>query len=149
MKESKDTKQNVESPSGGVIDVLLVDDHVATREELRLLLSRHPGFSVVGVAGSGEEAVRKAKELKPRVVVMDIALPGITGVEATRLIMVELPQTAILALSNYSGKGLVQSTQNAGAAGYVRKDRAFEELIPAILSVAAGRQYFGKDVQEQ
>jgi DNA-binding NarL/FixJ family response regulator len=148
MKESNDTKKAVGS-SEGVIDVLLVDDHEATREELRLLLSQQPGIAVTGVAGSGEEAVEKARGLKPRVVVMDIALPGMTGVEATRLIVSERPQTTVLALSNYSGKGLVQSIQDAGAAGYVRKDRAFEELLPAILAVAAGRKFLGKDVQKE
>ena len=138
----------VEKVAPDTIEVLLVDDHLPMREEIRLLLSRQGGIKIVGEAGSGEEAVQKARELKPRLVVMDIALPGMTGVEATRLIKFERPSTVILALSNYSSKALVQSIMEAGAIGYVRKDRSFEELVPAILSVVAGNRYLGKDIQE-
>lgn len=125
------------------MDILLVDDHVPTREEIKALIGQEPDLHVVGEAGTAEEAFVLARELKPDVVVMDIMLPGINGVEATRLILAEHPQMHVLALSNHSGTSLVQAVQNAGGLGYVPKNRAFEELIPAIRTVGAGHPFVG------
>jgi DNA-binding NarL/FixJ family response regulator len=121
--------------------VLLVEDHAATREEVTSLISREKDLSVVAQVRTAEEAIETAKRLLPDVVVMDIFLPGMNGIEATRCILSERPQTRVLALSNYSGPALVQAILHAGGLGYVRKNRAFEELIPAIRSVGEGRQY--------
>jgi DNA-binding NarL/FixJ family response regulator len=131
-----------------MVKVLVVDDHAPTRREMILLIGREPNLEVVGEAATGEDAVAKVKELHPDVVVMDILLPGITGVEATRIIAADSPGMRIVALSNHSGRNLVQAVLRAGGMGYVRKDHAFEELVPAIRSIAAGERFLGRDVED-
>lgn len=112
------------------------------------LINAEKDLSVVAEAATGEEGVLKVYEFKPDIVVMDILLPGINGIEATKIILTNKPSTKILALSNHSGHVLVQAVLKAGAIGYVRKGCAFEELVPAIRSVAAGRQYLGKGIND-
>ena len=112
------------------------------------LLRREDDMEVAGECGTGEEAVAQAPQLCPDVVIMDVALPGMTGVEATRLIALALPHTRIVALSNHSGRSLVSAVLKAGGLGYVRKDHAFEELVPAIRSVYAGRRFLGLDIDD-
>jgi DNA-binding NarL/FixJ family response regulator len=126
--------------------ILLVDDHQPTREEMRALIEAQPDMTVVAEAPTGEDAVAQARELRPDIVIMDILLPGMNGVEATRAICAENPGIKVLALSNHFGESLVQAILAAGGKGYVQKSRAFEELIPALRAVAAGTQYFGKPV---
>ena len=121
--------------------ILLVEDHSPTRAEVRALLEREPDMTVVGEAVCGEDAVSLARELRPDIIVMDILLPGINGVEASRLIHAERPSIRILALSNHFGESLVQAILTAGGMGYVRKSRAFEELIPALRMVASGQTH--------
>jgi len=121
--------------------ILLVEDHKATREEMRALIERQADMTVVAEAESGEIALDKAREACPDVVIMDILLPGMNGIETTRKILVNQPGIKVLALSNHFGDSLVHSILNAGGMGYVRKNRAFEELIPALRSVAAGKAY--------
>jgi len=124
--------------------ILLVEDHQPTRETMRALIEEQPDMRVVAEAGSGEEAVERALELRPEVIVMDILLPGMNGVEATREICAKQPGVKVLALSNHFGESLVQAILDAGGLGYVQKSRAFEELVPALQAVAAGRQYVGR-----
>jgi DNA-binding NarL/FixJ family response regulator len=128
--------------------VLLVDDHAPTRQEMLSLVNGQGDMEVVGEADSGENAIEQARALQPDVIVMDILLPGITGVEATRKIVADSPQTKVVALSNHSGRRLVQAVMQSGGLGYVRKDHAFEELIPAIRSVSTGDRYLGKNVED-
>lgn len=123
--------------------ILLVDDHVPTREAIKSLIGQEVDLSVVAEAGTGEEALDLARDLQPDVVVMDIMLPGMNGIEAMRRILAEHPQMHVLALSNHSGTSLVQAVQDAGGLGYVRKNRAFEELVLAIRAVAAGTPFIG------
>ena len=127
------------------MNVLLVEDHVATREQVKHLLSQEPDLTIVGQAGTGEEGIDAAKQLSPDVVIMDIVLPGMNGIEATREILANCPTTQIIALSNHSGLALVQAIMAAGGRGYVRKNRAFEELIPAIRAVCDGKRYVGEN----
>jgi len=124
--------------------ILLVEDHKPTRVEVRALIEAQPDMTVVAEAGTGEDAVACARELRPDIIVMDVLLPGMNGIEATRAICAEQPAVRVLALSNHFGESLVQSVLEAGSFGYVRKSMAFEELIPALRSVAAGKQYVGK-----
>ncbi len=124
--------------------ILLVEDHKPTREEMRALLAREPDMTVVGEAESGEEALIKARQELPDVIVMDILLPGMNGIETTRRIRAEQPDVKVLALSNHFGDSLVQAVLGAGGLGYVRKNRAFEELVLAVRAVSAGEQYVTK-----
>jgi len=120
---------------------MLVEDHNPTRDEMRAMIERQADMIVVAEAGSGEDAVEKARAEVPDIVVMDILLPGMNGIEATRKIRAERPDIKVLALSNHFGESLVRAILDAGGLGYVRKNRAFEELIPALRTVATGKQY--------
>ncbi len=126
------------------MNILLVDDHKPTRDEMRTLIESQPGMYVIAEAGSGEEGVERARELHPDVVIMDILMPGMNGVDATRVICTEQAGVKVLALTNHFGESLVQAILGAGGMGFVQKYHAFEELIPALKSVAAGKTYFGK-----
>jgi DNA-binding NarL/FixJ family response regulator len=123
--------------------ILIIEDHRPTRDEMRAMIERQPDMTVVGEAETGEDGIKQACETHPDVVMMDILLPGINGIEATRRILVAQPSTKILAVSNHFGESLIQTILASGGLGYVRKNRALEELIPALRSVAAGKQYIG------
>jgi len=120
------------------ITVLLVDDHSLVRQGFRRILEDEPDIKVVGEAGDGKEAVRLTAELKPKVVVMDCALPGTSGLVATRKILETTPEQAILMLSMHSEETLVRQALEAGARGYVLKNAVDLELPNAIRKVAAG-----------
>jgi DNA-binding NarL/FixJ family response regulator len=113
------------------------------------LIKAQSDMDVVAEAVNGEEALAKAMKSKPHVIVMDILLPGISGVDAARQIVESLPGSRILVLSNHSGAALVQVVFATGVLGYVRKDHAFEELIPAIRAVAAGQKFLGAKITER
>lgn len=120
------------------ITVLLADDHALVRRGFRRLLEDDPTLAVVGEASDGDEAVRLATSLKPRVVVMDCAMRGTSGLAATRTIMARLPDTAILMLSMHSEQTLVRQAIESGARGYVLKDALDLDLAGAVKRVAAG-----------
>jgi two-component system, NarL family, response regulator NreC len=139
----------MEQKSETMINILLVDDHDLTRRQMVSLIKNQSDMEVVAEAINGEESLAKARELTPDIIVMDILLPGINGVDASRQITESFPGARILILSNHSGAALVKAALDAGALGYVRKDNAFEELIPAIRAVAAGQQFLGKKITER
>ena len=120
------------------ISVLLVDDHSLVRRGFRRMLEDEADLTVVGEAGDGAEAVRLAQELKPDVIVMDCAMPGMSGLIATRQILATSPKQAILMLSMHSEETLVRQALDAGAKGYVLKNAVDLELPAAIRKVAAG-----------
>jgi Response regulator containing a CheY-like receiver domain and an HTH DNA-binding domain len=120
------------------ITVVLADDHALVRRGFRRLLEDDPSIVVVGEASDGDEAIRLAGSLKPRVVVMDCAMPGTNGLAATREILKELPDVAILMLSMHSEETLVRHALAAGARGYVLKDALDLDLAGAVKRVAAG-----------
>jgi DNA-binding NarL/FixJ family response regulator len=122
------------------ITVLLVDDHSLVRRGFRRMLEDDPDILVVGEASDGNDAVEKALELRPNVVVMDFALPSMNGAVATRLILKSVPQTAILMLSMHSEPSYVRTCLEAGAKGYLLKNAVDLELIGAVKQVAAGDQ---------
>jgi len=128
------------------ISVLLVDDHSLVRRGFRRLLEDEPDMIVVGEAGDGAEAVRLAKQLKPTVVVMDCAMPGTSGLIATRKILETMPDQAILMLSMHSEEALVRQALEAGARGYVLKNAVDLELPAAIRKVAEGQQVLDPQV---
>ncbi len=120
------------------IRILIVDDHVIVREGLRVLLESQPDLEVVGEATNGEEAVRKAKEIKPDIILMDITMPGMNGLEATRLIRESNPDIKILALTMHEGDEYFFKILETGASGYFVKGGSSSELISAIRSVWRG-----------
>jgi DNA-binding NarL/FixJ family response regulator len=120
------------------ISVLLVDDHAIVREGTRELLEREPDITVVGEASNGEEALKLAQSANPKVVVMDMAMPGMNGLEATRLIKKCSPHTAVLVFSAYDDDPYVFAVLEAGAAGYLLKNARGAELVQAIRAVHSG-----------
>ena len=128
------------------ITVLLVDDHGLVRKGFRRMLEDDPEIRVVGEATNGQEAIKLAQELHPRVIVMDLAMPGLDGVQATREILKNLPDTAILILSMYSEENYVRNALDAGARGYVLKEALDVDLAGAIKDLAAGKTVIGPGV---
>jgi DNA-binding NarL/FixJ family response regulator len=119
------------------IRLLIVDDHSLMRETLRSFLERLPGVEVVGEAENGRVAVQLARDKKPAVVVMDVVMPEMDGIEATRLITAEMPEVKVIILSMHCDEACRETLRQAGASGFVAKDAAFEELIRAIEGVIA------------
>jgi DNA-binding NarL/FixJ family response regulator len=120
------------------ITVLLADDHALVRRGFRRMLEDDADISVVAEASDGEEAVRLATELRPRVIVMDCAMPELSGIEATRRILEKVPETGILMLSMHAEETLVSQALQAGARGYVLKNAMDLDLVSAVKSIAAG-----------
>jgi len=120
------------------IRILLAEDHVVVRQGTRQLLEREQDFEVVGEAGDGEEAVRLASQLKPDVVIMDVAMPKLSGIEATKQIKAILPATTVLVLTGYDYDEYIFSMLEAGACGYLLKSVSGDELIGAVRAVYAG-----------
>ncbi|MGC9952478.1 MAG: response regulator transcription factor [Bryobacteraceae bacterium] len=123
------------------VRILLADDHRILREGLRSLLAQQPDMVVVGEAADGEEAVALAGQLRPDLVIMDVVMPGLDGVAATRRIRAEIPATRVIALSMHADRRFVSEMLRAGALGYLLKDSAFEELHQAVRTVMDGRPY--------
>jgi DNA-binding NarL/FixJ family response regulator len=121
------------------LKVLLVDDHALVRRGFRRMLEDEPSFQVVGEASDGAEALKRAEELRPDVIVMDCALPQVNGIDATRQILKKLPNTAILMLSMHSEDTLVRQAMEAGARGYILKNAMDLDLVSAIKKVAEGQ----------
>ena len=127
------------------IRVLIVDDHDLMRETVRSFLKSLPGIQVVGEAENGRVAVQRARDKKPAVVVMDVIMPEMDGIEAARLITTEMPEVKVIILSMHCDKGYRETLRQAGASGFVAKDSTFEELIPAIEAVVANATEWGSD----
>ena len=120
------------------IRVLLAEDHLLMREGIRRLLQQEEGLVVVGEASDGEEAVKLASELKPDVIIMDVAMPKVNGIEATKAIKAQYPNIAVLVLSAHDNDEYVFALLEAGAAGYLLKTASGDELVNAIRSVHSG-----------
>ena len=129
------------------VRILLADDHVVMRSGLRLLLERQPNLQVVCEAADGQEAVRLAAAEKPEVVIMDIAMPHLNGVEATRQIVTRNPETAVVILSMHSDESYVLRSLKAGARAYLLKDSAEADLIAAIRAIQGGKSFFSPGVR--
>ncbi len=122
-------------------NILIVDDHKIVRDGLKSLISREQGLEVVGEAENGRIAVQLARKLKPRIVIMDITMPELNGMDASRQILNELPGTKIITLSMHSDRRFVMEMFKAGVSGYLLKDCAFDELAQAIKSVISNHKY--------
>lgn len=128
------------------VRILLADDHAILRSGLRRILESYSGFAVVAEAASGPEAVALAREHQPEVVIMDVGMPGLNGLEATAQILRRSPATAVLILSMHSDERYVARALKAGARGYLLKDSVEQELIQAIQLVHAGQTFFSPAV---
>ena len=131
------------------ITVLLVDDHSLVRRGFRRMLEDEPDMEVVGEAGNGEDSIKLANQFHPQVVVMDCALPGMNGLEATRQIMQDSPSTSVLMLSMHTEGTWVRQAIEAGAKGYILKDALDLELGAAVRKVAAGETVFDPKVEQR
>lgn len=131
------------------IRVLLADDHEIVRSGLRMLVESQPDMTVVGEAADGNAAVAEVDRAAPNVVVMDVSMPGLNGLEATKQIVANAPHTPVLALSRYSDTSYVRQLFGAGAAGYVLKQSAATELIRAIRAVAGGSDYLDSSFRRE
>ncbi|HPP06931.1 MAG TPA: response regulator transcription factor [Syntrophorhabdaceae bacterium] len=131
------------------ITVFIADDHAVLREGLKLLLESNEKIKVIGDADNGRDTVKQIKILKPDVVIMDIAMPELDGIEATRQIIEQLPSTSVIILSMHSSPEYVHRSIDAGAKGYILKESAGNEIINAVLSCAAGKRYLSKKISEQ
>jgi DNA-binding NarL/FixJ family response regulator len=128
------------------IRVLLADDHGVVRKGLRFLLERQPGIEIVGEANDGREAVRVAEATDPDVVIMDIAMPMLNGIEATAQMMKRNPDIGVIILSMHSDEDYLLSALNAGARGYLLKDSAEVDLVRAIQAVNKGAPFFSPEI---
>jgi DNA-binding NarL/FixJ family response regulator len=131
------------------ITVLLADDHTVVRQGLRALLEAEEDMTVVGEAENGRQAVQMAKRLQPEVVVMDIAMPQLNGLEATKQISKESPKSHVLILSSYSDDEYVQQLTDAGAAGYLVKQTAATDLVAAIREAKKGNAFFSPAISKR
>src|SRR6266704_3247058 len=127
--------------AAGPLRILLADDHVTVRHGLKLLIDSQSDMKVISEASDGTSAVQRAQELKPDVVVMDISMPGMNGLIATRKLKQLLPELAVVTLTRHSDDAYLQELLRAGASAYVLKQSAPAELLQAIRTAAAGGQY--------
>lgn len=132
-----------------MIRVLLVDDHELVRTGFRHILSEDPGIEVVGEAESGEQAVDEVQKLQPDLVLMDINMPGIGGIEATRKIKRRHPSTQVIAVTVLSDTPFPEQLHDAGAIGYLTKGCPADEMFDAIKTVAAGRPFISSEVSKK
>ncbi|MBN2137938.1 MAG: response regulator transcription factor [Sedimentisphaerales bacterium] len=123
------------------VKILIADDHKIVREGLCAMFEKQPGMEIVGEAEDGAAAIRMARELKPDVVILDVSMPGMDGIDATRRLSKELPEMKIIALSMYGKRAFVTKMLEAGASGYVLKGGAFSELAEAVTTVMGGEVY--------
>ena len=126
--------------------VLLADDHILMRSGLRALLDRQPNLEVVGESENGRETVALAASLKPDVVVMDVGMPILNGIEATQTIVTQCPSIAVVILSMHADESYVMRALKAGARGYLLKDSAAADLIGAIQAISQGKSFFSPKV---
>ena len=126
----------------GRVRILLADDHTVVRQGLRKLLEERPDWEVIAEAGDGREAVRLAEQQKPDVAILDVAMPLLNGIEATRQITKRVPSTRVLVLSMHAAEAYVTQILQAGATGYLLKDSADVDLLKAVGEAAQGRSFF-------
>lgn len=131
-----------------MIRILLADDHALVRQGFRLILSSQPDMEIVGEAGNGREALELAEKLRPDLVVMDVAMPELNGIEATRRLATSSPRTRVLALSMHKDSVYVREILRAGARGYLLKDSIDSDLVNAVRAVARGDGYLSPGVSD-
>ena len=141
-------QQSLGRSARGLIRVLIVDDHAVLRQALRLLLESHSGIEVLGDVANGRDASAIAEELQPDIVLMDVVMPGLNGLDATRQIRKRCPNTRVLILSGYEEEEQIIEALRAGASGYLVKESDIGELLLAIQAVSRGNTYFSSSLSE-
>jgi DNA-binding NarL/FixJ family response regulator len=131
------------------IKIVLVDDHKLLRDGLRNIIEQKSNMHIVGEASDGREAIKVSSKLMPDVIVMDVAMPGMNGVEAAKQIHKAQPDIKIIGLSMHSGKQFIQGMFKAGAFGYLLKDGDADELLTAITTVVQNKKYLSKDINQE
>ncbi|WP_199269140.1 response regulator [Polaribacter sp. L3A8] len=131
------------------IKIVLVDDHKLLRDGLRNIIEQRSNMHIIGEASDGREAIKTCLKLAPNVIVMDVAMPGLNGIEATKQIHKENPEIKIIGLSMHSSKQFIQSMFKAGAFGYLLKDGDADELITAISTVVQNKRYLSKEINQE
>ena len=131
------------------ITIVLADDHHVVRQGLRALLESEPGFTLLGETGDGLETVRLVERLNPNVLIVDLMMPGINGLEVTRQVVESSPQTRVLVLSMHAGDGYVLEALKNGATGYLLKSAVTSDLIQAVRNVAAGHRHLSPSISER
>jgi two-component system response regulator NreC len=130
------------------IRIVLADDHAILRDGLRQAFQQEEGMEIIGEASDGRSAVERARELRPDIVVMDINMPNLNGIEATRVIQREAPGVRVIALSMHSAKPCVKEIYRAGASAYLVKNCGFDELARAVRTVAGGETYVSPSISD-
>ena len=131
------------------IKIVLVDDHKLLRDGLRNIIEQRANMHIIGEASDGREAIKVCLKLQPNVIVMDVAMPGLNGIEATKQIYNDNPNVRIIGLSMHSTKQFIQSMFKSGAWGYLLKDGDSDELITAISTVVQNKKYLSKDINQE
>ena len=128
------------------IRVILADDHRIMREGLKLLLTKYNDIDIIADASNGNDAVELCRSLHPDIVILDIQMPRLSGIEACKIIKREFPEIKVIILSMYSDRKIVEETMTSGAQGYLLKDCAFEELHEAIYDIFGGKKYMSQEI---
>lgn len=131
------------------IKIVLVDDHKLLRDGLRNIIEKKSNMHIIGEASDGREAIKIASKLMPDVIIMDVAMPGLNGIEAATQIVKNEPEIKIIGVSMHSGKQFIQGMFKAGAFGYLLKDGDADELIMAISTVVENKKYLSKDLNQE
>ncbi|MEI6520814.1 MAG: response regulator transcription factor [bacterium] len=131
-----------------MVKIIIVDDHKIVRQGLKSLIENNPEYKIVGETGNGKDAVELIIEFEPDVVIMDISLPEMTGIDATRRIMDVSPSTKVIALSMHDDRQIIQDMLLAGAVGYLLKESAYEELMKAVTVVLNGQVYLSQTISD-
>jgi len=139
---------STEKPTSNVVTLVLADDHRVVRQGLRALLEAEPDFRVVGEAGDGLEVVRVIERLRPDVLVLDMMMPGLNGLEVTRQVKKRSPKTHVVVLSMHADESYVLEALKNGAAAYVVKDSSADELVKAVREAVAGRHYLSPPLSD-
>jgi len=130
------------------IRILLADDHKIVRDGLRTLIGKEAGMEVIGEAENGRKALKMAEKIRPNVVIIDVTMPDMNGIEATKKMVTEVPGVKVIALSMHSDRRFVLGMLEAGASGYLMKDCAFDELAKAVRSVSTGQTYLSPSIAD-
>lgn len=130
------------------ISIVIVDDHAIMREGLSQVLAQEPGLAVTGTSGDGRQSLKLIGELRPDVVILDISMPGLNGIEVARQVRELWPACAVVMLSMHASSEYVFQAMEAGARGYLQKESSARDIVDAVRAVAAGRRYLGPGIAE-